>query len=234
MASCRKRRGGQAFARAEGLGQVFLEARLVAPVARFRLGIATGLHGQRHGQAGAEHGLGPEQVLELPDPHLRAVEVDWIGQEVDQRACVALADGVHDIERGDRFAAREALPVQGAVLLHLDHQPLRQGVDHRHADAVQAAGVVVVLAVELAAGVQPRQGQLDPGQLVLGVHVHGQAATVVDHLDGAVGVEGDVDVAAEPGENLVDAVVEHLLEQVVGPRGVRVHARPAPDRFQPG
>ena len=61
---------------------------------------------------------------------------------------------------------------------------LRQGVDDRRADAVQAAGVEVAVAVaELAAGVQRGQDQLQGRLLVLGMHVDGNAAAVVGDGD---------------------------------------------------
>ena len=48
---------------------------------------------------------------------------------------------------------------------------LRQRVDDRRADAVQAAGVDVAVALaELAAGVQRGQDQFQRRLLVLGVH----------------------------------------------------------------
>ena len=53
---------------------------------------------------------------------------------------------------------------------------------------MQAAGIVVVVVVELAAGMQPGERQLDTGQFVLGVDVHRQAPPVVNHLDGAIDV----------------------------------------------
>jgi hypothetical protein len=58
----------------------------------------------------------------------------------------------------------------------------RQRVDHRHADPVQAAGEAVVLVRKLAAGVQPGEDQLDPGDALLGVDVHRHAAAVVGDL----------------------------------------------------
>jgi hypothetical protein len=48
-----------------------------------------------------------------------------------------------------------------AVALDLDAQLARQGVDDRDADAVQAAGDLVSLAAELAAGVKNRQNDFD-------------------------------------------------------------------------
>ena len=69
-----------------------------------------------------------------------------------------------------------------AVAADLDVQLLRQRVDDRHADAVQAAGDLVAAAVaELAAGVQHGQHDLDGRQALFLHDRHGDAAAVV-HL----------------------------------------------------
>src|SRR5690606_30694117 len=109
-----------------------------------------------------------------------------------------------------------------------------------HAHAVQAAGDLVAVLVELAAGVQ--LGQRDFGGralgLVLVVHLHpgGDAAAVVGHADGVVGVDGDDDVVAVAGQGLVDGVVDHLENQVVQAGAVGgvadVHAGALAHRFQ--
>ena len=121
-----------------------------------------------------------------------------------------------------------------AVAPDLDFEPARQRVDHRHADTVQAAGKTVAVLVELTAGVQPREDQLDTGHLVLGMPIDRHATTIVDDGDGAVLVQRYGDFPSVAGERFVDAVVDHLLHQVIRPRGVGVHARPAPDRLQSG
>ena len=61
-----------------------------------------------------------------------------------------------------RRAALVALLVDLAVAPDLEVERLGQRVDHRDADAVQAAGDLVAVVVELAAGVQ--HGQHDLGR----------------------------------------------------------------------
>jgi hypothetical protein len=86
-----------------------------------------------------------------------------------------------------------------AVAPDLDVELLRERVDAAHAHAVQAAGDLVGGGVELAAGVQLGQHHLH-GRHLLAVgqihHVHGNAAAVVDHGDGVVDVDGDIDFLA--------------------------------------
>ena len=96
------------------------------------------------------------------------------------------------LERADGHAALEALVPVVAVAIDVELEPLRQGVDDRDADAVQAAGDLVAGAAELAAGVQHGEHDLG-GRLVVLLHdPDGDAAAVVDHGDGVVGVDGDV------------------------------------------
>ena len=102
-----------------------------------------------------------------------------------------------------------------AVAADLDLEPVGEGVHAGDADAVEAAGDLVAAVAELAAGVQDREDDLDGGAVLGGVHVDGDAAAVVAHGAGAVGVERDVDVRAEAGHGLVDRVVDDLVDAVV-------------------
>ena len=129
-----------------------------------------------------------------------------------------------------RSPALVALLVDVAVAPDFEVEPLRQRVDDRHADAVQAAGHLVAVVVELAAGVQ--HGQHDfGGRLAAGVPIDGNAAAVVDDGDRVVDVDRDVDLVAVAGQRLVDRVVDDLVDEVVQPgRTGRpdVHGRPLP------
>ena len=113
------------------------------------------------------------------------------------------------------MAAGEAHAVDLAVAADLDLEPVGEGVHAGDADAVEAAGDLVAAVAELAAGVQDREDDLDGGAVLGGVHVDGDAAAVVAHGAGAVGVERDVHVRAEAGHGLVDGVVDDLVDAVV-------------------
>ncbi len=113
-----------------------------------------------------------------------------------------------------RHAPAEAGRPLAAAAVHLDLQAGRQGVDHRGADAVQAARRGVGAAAELAARVQPGHDQLDAGQPAPGLVVHRDAAAVVAYLGRAVGVQGDLDAGAMPGERLIDGIVDDLPQAV--------------------
>ena len=47
------------------------------------------------------------------------------------------------------------------------------------------------------------------------MHVHGDAAAVVDNGDGVVFVYSDVDLLGISGQGLVDRVVHHLVDEVM-------------------
>src|SRR5690606_3387606 len=96
------------------------------------------------------------------------------------------------------------------------------------------AGELVVLVGELAAGVQLGEDQLDAGDAFFRVDVHRHAAAVVDHFQRVVLVEDHLDGRGVAGQRLVDAVVDDFLGQVVGARGVGVHARALAHRVQTG
>ena len=117
-------------------------------------------------------------------------------------------------------------------------EPVGQRIDDRHADAVQPAGNLVAVLVELAAGVQ--LGHHDLGrralQFVVVLDVGRNAAAIVDDRDRVVGVDDDLDVVAVAGERLVDRVVEHLEHHVMQAGAVGrvadVHARTLAHRIE--
>ena len=133
-----------------------------------------------------------------------------IGPERDLRAAPLRRAG--DFQVGERGAALVALLVDLPVAPDLEVEPLGQRVDDRHADTVQAAGHLVAVVVELAAGVQDGEHDFGGG-LAARVPIDGNAAAVVDDRDRVVDVDRDVDLIAETGERLVDRVVDDLVDE---------------------
>ena len=128
------------------------------------------------------------------------------------------------------------LPPDEAGLVDLDVHPDGERVHDRDADAVQATGDLVGRALELAAGVQDRQRDLDAGLLELRVEVDREAAAVVGDRDATVGQQDHVDGVAVAGHGLVDGVVHDLPDQVVEAPltgGTDVHAGTLADCLQP-
>ncbi len=188
---------------------------------------------ERDGDAGVEEGELAQPLRQGVEGELDRLEHLGVGQERDLRA--ALLGLARDLEVGLRLAALVGLVVDEPVAPNLEVERLRQGVDDRHADAVQPARHLVAVVVELAAGVQHGHHDLGRRSSAL-VHVGRDPAAVVDDGDRVVDVDRDVDGVAEPGERLVDRIVHHLVDQVVEPRHARradVHRGPLPDRLQP-
>ena len=106
-----------------------------------------------------------------------------------------------------------------AFAAHRQAQHFAERVDAGDAHAVQTARDLVAVLVELAAGVQFGQGDFRRTALGLVLVVHlqarGNAAPVVGDRHRVVGVDGDDDVVAVPGQGLVDGVVHDLEHQVV-------------------
>ena len=142
----------------------------------------------------------------------------------------------HALDRAERHADLVPLLEGAAIAAHLRQEGLGERVHDAAADAVEAAGHLVALAAELAAGVEDGQDHLE-GALapLVGHRRDGDAAPVVVDGARAIGVEGDLDAVAVPGEGLVDAVVHQLVDEVVESARARradVHARSPADRFE--
>ncbi len=184
---------------------------------------------------GEEGGLA-QALREDAEVEVDLLEDVGVGHERDRRArrrlLVAL---LLLLELGHGRAALEALVPVIAVGVDVELEPLGERVDDRDADAVQAAGHLVAAAAELAAGVQHREDDLGRRLVVLLHDADRDAAPVVDVGDGVVGVDGDGDRGAVPGDGFVDRVVDHLVHEVMqtaGPGGTDVHARSFADRLE--
>jgi hypothetical protein len=228
--AARERLRGQRGVAVRRGAQVVRQAILVEPLLAFVFLFIE----KSHAQARAQDGLGPQHVLQARHGEVHGVEVLPVRREPHAGARIAATHRVDHRQVAALLAAGKAHLVHLAVAADGDRQLPRQGIDHGHAHPVQAAGELVVLVRELAAGVQRRQDHLDAGLLLLRVQVHGHAASVVGHGQGAVGVQHHVDLPRVAGECLVDAVIDNLLGEVVGARGIRVHARALAHRLESG
>src|SRR5690606_2780229 len=118
-----------------------------------------------------------------------------------------------------RDAARKFHLVQLAVAAYRQLQGLGQRIDAGDAHAVQAAGYLVGVLVELAAGMQ--LGHHDFGSAALGLvlvipfDVNWNAAAIVGDRNGIVGMDGDVNFSAVASQRFVDGVVQHLENKVM-------------------
>ena len=140
-------------------------------------------------------------------------------------------------ERSKRLAARKALAIKTAVARDLDFDVVRERVDDRNADAMQAAGGFVDLGVELAACVQHRHDDFERGfVLEFRMRIDRHAATIIRDRQIAVFVEIDIDEIGVTGNGLVHGIIDDFGEQMMQRALVgaaNIHARTAANRLQP-
>ena len=233
----------QRFAALVKIGHEVDDAALILEDVAVRLG-----RGVRHDEARICAFIGQRDLQTLvQERHLaearrkHAVIVDGglsedlgVGPEGDRGAGVIGSANLVQLLTG--FSLLEGDLVFLAIAAHVHPHARGQRVHNRHAHAVQAAGHLVPLAAELAAGVQNGQDDLDRGDLLLGMLVDRDAAPVVGDGDGVIGVNGHLDMAAVTGQRLVDGVVDHLANKMVQAARARradVHARTLADRLKP-
>ena len=196
-----------------------------------RLAVALVVDGD--GDAAVQEGELAQALRQRVEAVLGGLEDLRIGLEGDLGA--ALLGRAGDFQRLDRIAAVIALLVDLAVAPDFQVERLRQRVHHRDADAVQTAGDLVAVVVELAAGVQHGHHDLS-GRAPALVLIHGDAAAVVDDGHRVVDVDRDVDLIAVAGQRLVDRVVDDLVDQVMQARRTGradVHRRPLAHGLEP-
>ena len=195
------------------LGDPFLELEAVGAVGAMVLHLDRDAGDEERQLAHAAH---ERVVLELlgGDEDLR------VRMEGDLRAgALRLAD---DLDGLRDFAAAELHLVDFAFAADFRDEAVGEGVDALRADAVQAAGHLVGALVELAAGVEIGEHQLERRDFFFRVHRDGDAAAVVFDGKGAVRMDLDLDALAVTGEGFVDRVVDDLIHAVVEAGLVRI------------
>ena len=220
----------QALRGAEGFQQVGTQAAGVEPL----LVLTGGLDVEDDLESGAEHGLRPQRMAQLRHRHLVRIEILRVRPEMDRRAGRTRRHLADRLELVGEVPVPKRDQVFDAVAPYPALEPAGQRIDDRNAHAVQTAGVLVVALGEFAAGVQLGQDQFDPGHLFSRMHVDRHAPALVRDGDRVVPVERDTDLLAVPGKRLVDAVVDHFVDEVVRAAGIGVHARASPHGVEAG
>jgi hypothetical protein len=177
-------------------------------------------------QAARQEGRLAQALGERRGGELGLVEDLAVWEEGDRRPRLLRRPRHLDVGLGD--TALELLPMHLAVAADLGDEPLREGVDHGDADAVEAAGDLVAVASELAAGVELGEDDGQRGEALLLHDVDRDPAAGVAHGDRVVGVDRHVDELVVARERLVDGVVDGLVDEVVEPTragGADVHPR---------
>ena len=151
-----------------------------------------------------EIGLGARHAVEARRTELRLLAED---RRVGMKGNGGAAPVLHRLafaQLAGRLALAVALLVEHLVACHLDGQVVRQRVDHRHADAVQAAGGGIGLLRELGAGVQRGEDHLQRRlRFVLRVRVDRDSAAVVADHDTVAGLQLDLDARGVAGDGFI-------------------------------
>jgi hypothetical protein len=202
-----------------------------------RLFLAGALVGQDDRNAAVQEGelaqaLGEDLVVVLD-----LAEDLGRGQEMHLRAALLALAG--DLERRHCLAQAEFHLVQQPVAADREAQPFRERVHHGDAHAVQPAGNLVRVVVELAPGVKLGHHHLGTGApfFVVRVQLGRYAPAVVHDADRVVGMDGDRDLVAEARQRLVHGVVDdleyHVMQAGAVARVADIHPRPLAHGFQP-
>ena len=169
--------------------------------------------GERDLQALVEKGQFAQALRQGVEAVDGFVEDGGVGMKRDFGAGFAGLAGL--LQLGGGLAFFVGLFPHRAIARNFQLEPVGKRVDDGNADAVQAAGNFVGVAVEFSAGVQHGEHHFGGGTLFGGVHVHGNAAAIVDDGDGIVRVHGDVDFVGVAGHGFVDGIVDDFPDQVV-------------------
>ena len=115
-------------------------------------------------------------------------------------------------------------------------ETVREGVDDRDPDTMQATRDLVGIVIEFAARVQHGHDDLGGRHPFFRMNTDRNAATIVSNADRIVRVNGDADLAAVPRQGFIDRIVDDLEHHVVQPCAVvgvaDIHTGPLTNRIQ--
>src|SRR5262249_25278729 len=183
-------------------------------------------------------------VRDVFQAHLKHVRIEVCDLE-DPWVRFELNDGSVPTKRTNPFEfraghpLRESLAIFETIAANRGDKPATERVHHGCADSVQASGVKIAarLVAELAAGVQHGQDALGAALLVLRMHIHGNAATVVLHRDRVAALVQNYGYrVGVPVQVLVHRVIDDFPGEMMEPLRVNaadVHRRPLANGFEP-
>jgi hypothetical protein len=230
--------GGGAFAGADLLLEVIAEAagELEHGFGRRLIRDQRGIALPADLDAGEQIGFGARELVEPRGLEQHLAEDFHVGRE-RHRSAAPVGRGADLLDRPEGQALAEALAVEQPIACDFDYCIGGERVDHRHADAVQAAGGGVRLAREFAARMEHREDHLERrlvGKSWMRIDRH--ATAIVDDRQPVALLERDLDTIGMARHGLVHRIVEDLGGEVMERALVGaadIHAGAAPDRLQP-
>ena len=113
------------------------------------------------------------------------------------------------------MSARKFNVVNLTAALDFHLHPFRKRVHARHTHAVKTTRDLVVRAIKLTARMENREHHLNRWTMLSRVHIHRNAATIIRHSQGAVGINDDINLRTIARQSLVNRVIHHLVNKVV-------------------
>ena len=161
-----------------------------------------------------------------------------IRQELDLRSGLSCLTN-HRQKTIDQLNRRDAalirIVMDLSILIYIDLQMRREGIDNRRTDTVQTAARLVRIVVKLAARVQGREHDSLRCHALF-MHLHRNTASIVPDGAGSVRLQRHADLGTGARQVLIDRVVHDLIDQVI--QSLRshtsyIHTRTLTDSLQP-
>ncbi len=119
--------------------------------------------------------------------------------------------------------------------MHLNFQPLREGVDYRYTNTMETPGNLVAITAKLSPRVEGSQHHFYGRTAHLGVFIYGNSPPIVaDHYH-PTGPQDNIYPITVAGQGFIDAVVHHFIDKMMKPAATRtpdVHSRRMAHSFQ--
>ncbi len=158
-----------------------------------------------------------------------------IGAESDA-GTAAVGRIADNFEFVQRTSLGIVLTIKLFVARHFNDQALRQSIDDRRTDTVQAAGNFIGVAAEFAAGMQHRHNHFKRRLVwIFRVRIDRNTATVVTDRDGIIGIQRQFNPVGITGHRLIHRIVQNLGHQMMQRLLIGtadIHTGTCPNRFQ--
>ncbi len=172
------------------------------------------LVGKQDADAGVQERELAQAMLQRAIVEFRHGEGFGAWHEADFSAGLAAGIAGH-LQRRVGDAVRKAHFIDLALTADLQLQPDGQCVDDGDADAVQTAGDLVGILVELTAGMQLGHDDFSRRDAFTGMDIRRDAATVVGDRHRTIRIERDGDEIGIAAERFVDGVVDDFVNHVM-------------------
>ena len=142
----------------------------------------------------------------------------------------------NNLQMLNNITMRETSQMFLALAPNTQVQPYRQGINHRNAHTVQAAGNFVGVVVKLTAGVELGHDNFRSRNSLFFVHADRNTTAVVANGCGTVRIKNNFGLITITGQSLINGVIQHLIYHMMKTRAVvrvtNVHSRTLTHRIK--